>query len=689
MERFKEKYDNKVQIRWDENTGTPKSIRKHRITGYSGTPLEIATQFLMDEKKMLGIDSVGRDLELKDSRTILDGATRVYFTQKFKDVNVLNAGYLVIIDPNGDIFKVSGDYYPDIKLESVLPSQSSEAVKSTIRSDIKEGTIESISDPDLGILPQVNEEAITYTLIYTATVSASDPAGLWEYTIDANTGTILDKNSLSFDVTGSGRVYLTDPDDCSYSTESLYRLTYSSPQYLNGENVIAYNYDTSEASSAYGTFIYSPANTHFDEVMVYYHVDMFENFLINLGMGGSRLNKVTVHTHYPYEYALTDYITRVIYFNDQNSNPDLLNPTKDAGVIAHEVMHCVTWTYCNMDDNLEEDSMNEALSDFFGVAYYNSNSANSTSWIGRYVDDDDYYNVERNLDNNYHYDDFGSIEWDNFYGSDEHDNGLIYSGALWDFRTDADTDEEEVDEIILSSLDIVDDVVNFEEGREAIEDAIDYGSYNEDYLIDVAEAFYAHGIGDPPPPDPVSVYISGPSSLEFKEVGTWTANVSDGYPPYSYQWYYKYDGSETWTALGTSSMEQLRMITTGFTMKVVVTDDEDETDEDTHHVAFGGEPKLIGNRNVKNIPDDFSLNQNYPNPFNPLTTIKFGLPKDTFVKLKIYDIEGHVIATLIEGNLPAGYHVARFDASSYSSGLYFYKIEAGSFTEVKRMLLIK
>lgn len=689
MESFNAKHDNKFKIRWDNKTGTPKSIRKHRITGYAGSPLEIATQFLKDEKGMLGIDSVSQDLELKDIREMRTGATRVHFTQKYEDIKVLNTGYLVIMDADGGIFKVSGDYYPDINLVSVIPSQSAEAVKAVIQSDIKDGTIESMSDPDLGILPQIKDTTETYTLVYQATALASNPPVHWEYTIDANTGDIINKNSLWCDITGTGRVYLTDPDDCSYSNEYLYRLDNVYPRLLKGSNVEVYNYDTSEAYSWGTSFVYLPTNTHFDEVMCYYHVDMFETFLINLGMSGSQLGEMTVHVHDPNYYASSFYTTRVLRFDDQNSNPDLLNPTKDASVIAHETMHCVTWTYCDMDDNLEEDSMNEAISDYFGVAYWNENSSNSTSWIGSYIDDDTNYNIARNLDNNYHYDDFGEIEWDQFPGSYEHDNGLIYSGALWDFRTDPQTNADNVNDIIMASLDYLDDVVDFEEGREAIEDAADDMDYDS-YLDDIAEAFYAHGIGDPPP---VSVYISGVTSLDFKETSTWTANASDGQTPYSYQWYNRYEGEgPSWNTIisGTTSTHFQMMGTRDFELKVVVTDNVSDTDEDTHYVYYadGGEPKLIGS-GYEPIPTVYSLNQNYPNPFNPETKIRFGLPSDSNVKLEIFNIQGQLVATLIEAALAAGYHTVTLDGEFLPSGVYFYKIVAGEFTDIKRMLLIK
>ena len=86
---------------------------------------------------------------------------------------------------------------------------------------------------------------------------------------------------------------------------------------------------------------------------------------------------------------------------------------------------------------------------------------------------------------------------------------------------------------------------------------------------------------------------------------------------------------------------------------------------------------------------DFELNQNYPNPFNPTTTIKFQIPESSFITIKIYDVLGNEITTLINEEKPAGVYEVEFDASVYSSGVYFYKLQAGNFIDVKKMILLK
>jgi Secretion system C-terminal sorting domain len=86
---------------------------------------------------------------------------------------------------------------------------------------------------------------------------------------------------------------------------------------------------------------------------------------------------------------------------------------------------------------------------------------------------------------------------------------------------------------------------------------------------------------------------------------------------------------------------------------------------------------------------DYALEQNYPNPFNPVTTIKFQMPNDGFVTLKVYDILGNEVTTLINEEKTKGRYELNFNASSLASGVYIYKIQAGSFISSKKMLLLK
>jgi len=89
------------------------------------------------------------------------------------------------------------------------------------------------------------------------------------------------------------------------------------------------------------------------------------------------------------------------------------------------------------------------------------------------------------------------------------------------------------------------------------------------------------------------------------------------------------------------------------------------------------------------LPVNYILAQNYPNPFNPSTTINFEIPKAEFVTLKVYDVLGKEVTTIINGIMQAGKHQTVFDASKLSSGIYFYKLTTNNFSDVKKMMLIK
>lgn len=89
------------------------------------------------------------------------------------------------------------------------------------------------------------------------------------------------------------------------------------------------------------------------------------------------------------------------------------------------------------------------------------------------------------------------------------------------------------------------------------------------------------------------------------------------------------------------------------------------------------------------VPTVFFVDQNYPNPFNPSTTITYGLPKQAYVTAAVYSLLGQKVATLFEGNQPAGVHTISFKPAGLSSGMYLYRIQAGTWVEMKRMILMK
>jgi len=89
------------------------------------------------------------------------------------------------------------------------------------------------------------------------------------------------------------------------------------------------------------------------------------------------------------------------------------------------------------------------------------------------------------------------------------------------------------------------------------------------------------------------------------------------------------------------------------------------------------------------IPQSYKLEQNYPNPFNPSTKIRFSIPREGFISINAYDILGRLVKNIFSGSVKPGNYETDFDASELSSGMYFYKLESGQFSDVKKMIVVK
>ncbi|MBD3223194.1 MAG: T9SS type A sorting domain-containing protein [Caldithrix sp.] len=222
----------------------------------------------------------------------------------------------------------------------------------------------------------------------------------------------------------------------------------------------------------------------------------------------------------------------------------------------------------------------------------------------------------------------------------------------------------------------------------------------------------------------VSISISGPSYLEYNNKGNFTANPSCGSGSYSnYRWWWKYDtkidnpnpigiddpgpvidnvppGYNYWTPL--PDYEGQRTISFGessdFLLKCEVTDSYSNCNDDVHSVKVSGIKKNtqnnLSNLSDESLPNKVELTGNFPNPFNPFTTIKFGLPEDSPVKITIYSITGQKIITLADGSFSKGYHSIKWYGTNQSgdfvsNGIYIYELKAGKQKLIKKMVFAK
>ena len=144
--------------------------------------------------------------------------------------------------------------------------------------------------------------------------------------------------------------------------------------------------------------------------------------------------------------------------------------------------------------------------------------------------------------------------------------------------------------------------------------------------------------------------------------------------------FYTTNNGSSWTNLGFDSVNVTSLVSFGDSTFALTS---------TSGAYYISKTPLTSVHTAAANPQSYSLAQNYPNPFNPKTTITFSISKSSIVDLKIYDLLGREVETLINGEMTAGEHQVSFDASRFASGIYFYRLKAGNYTATKKLVLVK
>jgi hypothetical protein len=199
----------------------------------------------------------------------------------------------------------------------------------------------------------------------------------------------------------------------------------------------------------------------------------------------------------------------------------------------------------------------------------------------------------------------------------------------------------------------------------------------------------------PPPPPPVDVYITGSEVLMDGQQGEWTAHASGGTGSFTYAWSYRYDASQFWMPIGNTSgytAWQNLFCSDGMNATIrVVASSGDVDDQAQHHVSLF----CVGHHAGDGLPASFALGGNFPNPLTTATEISFAIPEAAHVSLRVYDILGREVASLIDGRVEAGFHTAVLDAEAWPSGVYVYRMEATAttsgehFTQTRQMTIAR
>ncbi|MCL4705097.1 PepSY domain-containing protein [bacterium] len=688
-----------------------------------------APRVLNKYKTLLGVDP--QQFTLK--RAEWDGEFwYVSFEQFYNGIPVYTGKFGFTLNSDGNIISIGSDGHPGLDL-SVTPQRNAaelvEIAKSRFNAENPD-SLALLSEPVLLIYPDRREEEVKYHLAYKIELHDKLGGDRRRYFIDANTGDILFDRSIfqSGNWTVSGNVKGTywpvnsggSSDEAPARQSTMVKIYNSLGQQVtsgvtdsNGDYSISDNhaYQTfyvgvelkgswsriknpnNQVISPLQSFVTSGSftrNFNFsdtdDGFHVYHHMNIIHDFIKGSPFNYNGMDWQMEARIKDNSVANAAADGSKLYFSENTRNW-----WESSDVVYHEYTHNVVYDLYGgfIRDDItpwQDEAMDEGIADYFAATL---NEDSQIDWINRDVDNplrfpDDFVNLEDN----------------------QHYNGQILSGAMWDLEST--TSQNTARKLNFKAMQItpqpdtfaefVDNVILADDNNGKLCD----GTPNYDAIIEAFET--NHGIvptlnvGQP-----LSVNITGPSMLEWKDWDTWTANVT-GCSPFSYEWRFREVGEPNWSGVaGTSQQYTRQMLPVDMELQVKVTSDG-QIVYDTHYVEEGfNKATAPVAEESSSLPEVFSLSQNYPNPFNRsaqssqqnlATSIRFGLPEATQVQLIIFDLVGREVRRLADQPMTAGYHEMNWDGKDQAghiapAGVYFYHLIAGDFREWKKLAMVR
>lgn len=435
---------------------------------------------------------------------------------------------------------------------------------------------------------------------------------------------------------------------------------------------------------------------------MYYHVDDFRhNFIENLGSLG--FTQITAHAHSNYSpgpnNAWFSPGSGDIYFGD-GTGTGFNSFAREDKIIYHEYGHAVIYDIQSgiSSWNNEEGAISEGTPDYFAGSY------TGRSVIGDYAAPS--YQRDMSDPEIDSYSEYESIE--NTQGFVfAHDGGEFFSSILWDIRNNAGISTAQADYLVFEALNGITGSPNFLDFRDAMMTA-DNAAYSGAHNDLIQNTFASKGVGSyatpPLSPPSITMDVSG-----FNPKLNWAAvsgvssykiyrGTIQGFPNtvncslIQDYWYAGATGSTSFTdtAVMIDPTEDI------LACYYVTSNNASGESSASNKVGTHGMAPLkeIAPGTSEQLPEAFALQQNYPNPFNPSTQIIYALPEASYVSIKVYNIMGQEVATLVNSTINAGFHEVEFDAGNLSSGMYIAKIQAiGTsgevFTKELKMQLVK
>lgn len=351
------------------NTGMLSCLQGHLVKSSSNVPLEIAELFVESNREIFG------DAFFKVGRVqVENGNSHIRFDQVVDGVKVYGKTITVHVNKDGSVSFVNSDIAND-----VVSSKSSDTANNDDSS--KSGFIlsndeavslamanlkmdESALRGDISVEKAYISMRSAAPAVWVVQIPSSKPLGDWEIQVNAETGKIVSRrNFLQFWSKGAATVYRTNPTKSGPGQVQLINMSKKSN--LSGPYAYAKNDDVADASEKDGKYHYDKKNTHFDEAMVFYHLNVIHDYFSKVhGFKGlDKTMKATVHYGDAYDNAYFSPWSNSFAFGDGNRLNDL---AREAAVIYHEYTHAVTGNIVNMEYANETGAMNEGYSDYFG-----------------------------------------------------------------------------------------------------------------------------------------------------------------------------------------------------------------------------------------------------------------------------------------------------------------------------------
>lgn len=645
--------------------------KKHKKTR------SLLDDFFLENENTFGITKKKNTLSFHSKKKNRDTKHFIY-QQKYKGIPVFRHEYRIRVNKENELVSLKGTFNPKISLASIQPLLSKNNAKETAFSSVNSSLSLVTNLQSKLVVFDLNDK---YFLAWKVSFDVVDKPEAWLILVDAKNSSILHKESLVTDITGSGNAYNSHPGNGSPVTKSLSFLGTS--HYLDGTYVKTHNSDASNAYSSNYQFSYSPSHTSFDEVNVYYHITRMQNNFFKALDPSYTPIKRNAYVHYGINWDNANAsFSGILRFGDGDWVFNDL--AKDESVIYHENAHVFIFEASGLGGgNSQQGAMHEGWADYFAATFAPDAIDHE---IGEWATKAS--GPLRDLENNATFNGSFSQDWTGNGSINQYDYALVWAGALWDCRQSPyNVPASAIDWVSYDALHSLVYADKFSDALTEILISDNETYYPSNHVSAIRSAFNNRGIYEN-----VSSWTSGPEMLEFKEFGTWVAHPSGGNNSFTYKWEYKASGSSSWTTVGTAQSYSRMMWLDGFELRTTVTSVYGLSTVDISEVLYSDGipiPKISDESNKSTTITNFNLKQNYPNPFNPTTRIEYSIDSDQFVTLNVYNVLGKKVESFVNKYQSSGTHSIYLNASHLASGVYYFELRAGSKVSRKKGILLR